>query len=418
MRIIKRMLMTGMLMAAVFFLAQIPVRASSSLPNVKAKSALAMDAKTGQVLYKKNIDKPMAIASISKLMTIYIVHQQIADHKLSWDSKVKISQNISDLSTAAELTNVPLTAGRSYSVRSLVKASLIESANAAVIALGNKVAGSQARFAKQMNQTAKKMGIKHAQFYNAAGLTNKLTGKLELKSASPNAENKLSARGIGILAKQLLKKYPRITEVTSKQQFQFDGKTYDGHNQLLGNNQWLPKSIKVDGLKTGTSDQAGSCFVGTATTRGRKLVTVVLGTRNNGATDPARYIQTAKLLKWVRKNHQPVVIDKGVSLTGAKHIKVDNAKDQTVKLVTASRTWVWLPISKSFKVTGKFLKKEKHLKAPIKTSKELATANLMLNGKKFSSITPQMAKVDLVASKKVEKANPFVLAWRAVTSWF
>ncbi|GAF37447.1 D-alanyl-D-alanine carboxypeptidase family protein [Lentilactobacillus farraginis] len=157
----------------------------TSQPAIYAKSAIAVDADTGQILYEKNAHQPLAIASISKLMTVYIVHQQIQKGQLAWNDRVKISPAVAKLSTESGLTNVPLKAGHAYKVRDLVKAALVVSANAAAIALGQKVSGSSQRFAKKMAQTAKQLGIKDAEFYNAAGLTNKLTGTLMLKKQLP-----------------------------------------------------------------------------------------------------------------------------------------------------------------------------------------------------------------------------------------
>lgn len=134
-------------------------------------------------------------------MTVYIVHHEIKQHRLAWGDKVKITSALARLSTASGLTNVPLKAGRSYTVRELVNATLVASANAAALALGQKVAGSSTKFAELMNQTAHKMGIKDGKFYNASGLTNKLTGKLALQHVSANAENMLSASDVALVAK-------------------------------------------------------------------------------------------------------------------------------------------------------------------------------------------------------------------------
>lgn len=107
----------------------VPASASSNTsPDIYAKAAIAVDAQTGQILYQKNAHQPRAIASISKLMTVYIVHHEIKQHRLAWGDKVKITSALASLSTASGLTNVPLKAGRSYTVRELVNATLVASA--------------------------------------------------------------------------------------------------------------------------------------------------------------------------------------------------------------------------------------------------------------------------------------------------
>ena len=123
-----------------------PVAGQNQL-KIQANGVIAADAKTGQILYQKNIDQPMAIASVSKLMTIYITHQEINQGKLKWSSKVKITKDIAALSRESGVTNVNLVAGKSYSVQELTKAALVGSANAAAMALGIKIAQTPAKFA-------------------------------------------------------------------------------------------------------------------------------------------------------------------------------------------------------------------------------------------------------------------------------
>lgn len=390
----------------------------TSQPAIYAKSAIAVDADTGQILYEKNAHQPLAIASISKLMTVYIVHQQIQKGQLAWNDRVKISPAVAKLSTESGLTNVPLKAGHAYKVRDLVKAALIVSANAAAIALGQKVSGSSQRFAKKMAQTAKQLGIKDAEFYNAAGLTNKLTGTLMLKKAAANAENLMSASDIAILASRLEKAFPGVTRITKQSQMTFAGQSYAGHNQLLGNHQ-IAKSAVVNGLKTGTSDEAGACFTGSATYKGRRIVTVILGARNDSATDPARFIQTAKLMRLVFHNQHPVKLAKHAKIGGLDKIKVPDGKQTKTKLVTKKPTWVWVPKSvTSSQVQGKYVKKPKQLGVPLKKNKPVASANLVYDHRFLKYLDTFPSKVELVSNKSIEKANPFVLFWRTLTRLF
>ena len=408
--------------ATIFFIGLIPgmVQANGQAIDqkspIQAKAALAVDADTGQILYAKNDKQPLAIASISKLMTVYIVHQRIAEHKLSWNTRVKINSKLAKLSTGAELTNVPLVAGKSYTVKELVKAALISSANAAAITLGNAVAGSPEQFNQVMQDTARSMGINDAKFYNAAGLPNKLMGDLELKNVSPNAENMMSAQSVGKIAAKLLKKFPSVTKITSQTSYTFAGAQYEGHNELLGNDKVSP-SIKVTGLKTGTSDKAGASFVSSATNRHRRIVTVILHARNTSPTDPARFIQTAKLLREVVANNRPMKLSSKATIANVKTVFVKNAKDQTVKVGTLHSRWIWVP-KQSVKVTGQFVKKDKQLSAPITVNSAVAKANLLINGRKITYLSPKTATIALAPTKKVDKANVFVQMFRAVANLF
>lgn len=384
-------------------------------PTIAAKSAIAVDADSGQILYQKNANKPRAIASISKLMTVYIVHQQIKANKLAWNDKVKISAELAKLSTASGLTNVPLTAGKAYSVRQLVNATLVESANAAALALGQKVAGTATRFAALMNKTAHQIGIHDGHFYNASGLTNKLTGKLALKHVNASAENLLSASDIALLAQKLLQTFPRVIDITKKTSSTFYGTTMTGHNQLLGNHN-LGQGVRVDGLKTGTSDKAGASFVGSATANGHhRIITVVLGARNKSASDPARFIQTAKLMKWVYAAHQPIKLSAKTGITGIGKAQIPDGKQTTVLPVVKTTHWVWASNGTSAKqIRGQYVKKPAKLTSPTKKGTYVGYAQLSINGKRLQYIGHSAGKLMMVTNQSVKKANFFVRLWRAI----
>ena len=140
--------------------------------HLDVKSAIAIDEKTGQILYQQNADQSVPVASLSKLLTLYIVIQAIQDGKLSWNQVVKPSNNVCAVSQDTSLSNVPLEQGKQYSVKALYQATLIYSANGAAMALAQAVTGSQKKFVNMMRQEAKKLGINDAQIYTCNGLTN------------------------------------------------------------------------------------------------------------------------------------------------------------------------------------------------------------------------------------------------------
>ncbi|MGF2385657.1 D-alanyl-D-alanine carboxypeptidase family protein [Lentilactobacillus otakiensis] len=392
---------------------------AAETPNIYAKSAIAVDAQTGQILYQKNANEPRAIASISKLMTVYIVHQRIKQNKLAWGDKVKISAELAKLSTASGLTNVPLTAGRSYSVRQLVNATLVESANAAALALGQKIAGTPAKFAALMNKTARSIGIHDGKFYNASGLTNKLTGKLALKNVSGNAENLLSASDVALLAKNILKKFPRITNITRQTTANFYGTRMTGHNQLIDDHS-IANGVRVDGLKTGTSDKAGASFVGSATENGKhRIITVVLGARNKSASDPARFIQTAKLMRWVYTTQRPIKLAAGSTISGVGKAQIPDGKQTTTLPVTKSNQWVWASKgTRASQISGKYVNKPAKLASPTKKGTLVGNAHLSIGGKRLQYIGHSAGKFVMVTDKSVKKANLFVRLWRAILRLF
>ncbi|MEE8824484.1 D-alanyl-D-alanine carboxypeptidase DacA precursor [Lentilactobacillus sunkii] len=388
-------------------------------PNIYAKAAIAVDAKTGQILYQKNAKQPRAIASISKLMTVYIVHQQIQKHHLSWGSKVKISSELASLSTASGLTNVTLKTGRSYTVRQLVNATLVASANAAALALGQKVSGTSEKFADLMNKTARKMGIHDGKFYNASGLTNKLTGKLALQKVSANAENLLSASDVALLAKNLLKEFPKVINLTRQTSSTFYGMAMSGHNQLI-DDKTIAKGVRVDGLKTGTSDKAGACFVGSATENGgHRIITVVLGARNQSASDPARFIQTAKLMRSVYTTLTPVKLAAKSKVAGVGKAQIPDGKTETVIPVTKTANWVWAANgTHTSQISGQYVAKPVKLASPTKKNTYVGKARLKIGDKRLQYIGKSAGEIFMVTKNSVKKANPFVRLWRAILRLF
>ncbi|USS90224.1 serine hydrolase [Fructilactobacillus carniphilus] len=309
---------------------------SSNLPltnqqvQSQAKGAIAIDANSGQILYGENQDQRLPIASVSKLVTIGVVLQKIKQHQLNWDTKVPISQAIATLSQNPLYTNVPLVAGQTYTVRQLYNASLVTSANAAAIALGQSIAGPHGDFGQIMRQTVSKWGIKNAQLYNACGLTNQELGSLGSSQLSGATENKLSAKETALIAQKVYQLNPQIVQTTALQQINWNGIPEATTNHLLGNHA----GFQVDGLKTGTSDTAGENLVATATKGNHRVITVVIG-----AATGQRNLQTAKILNGL--NQLQVVNLQRKNLPYQK-LQVINGKQSSVPLGFQRPPYYWL----------------------------------------------------------------------------
>ncbi|MGX6443816.1 D-alanyl-D-alanine carboxypeptidase family protein [Neobacillus sp. K501] len=251
-------------------------------PDVKAKSYILIDAESEESLIGKNEDVPYAAASMTKLMTEYLVLERINNGNLDWDDEVEVSAHA--YSVEGVRINVPI--GARLTVRDLFNAMVVASANNAAVSLAEAVAGSEEAFTNQMNQKAKELGLSDlTHFVNATGLSN-----------SKNEESQMTARDVSKLAVKLLERYPEILEITklTSYQLQYDGIVVQSTNQMLDENNpalWLEG---VDGLKTGFTDQAGYCFTGTVEQDGERFISVVMGTDE---TD-ARFIETKKLFSY------------------------------------------------------------------------------------------------------------------------
>ena len=361
-------------LAILFFISIPNTKASSTkLPinsneiNISAKSALAVDTSSRQILYDKNGNESLPIASVSKLITASIVLDKIQQHELSWDTKVKIGPAIAKLSENSEYTNVPLKSGSSYTVKQLFDASLICSANAAAMALGNHIAGSSNQFGIMMQNYAKKLDINDAQLYNACGLTNKLLGDgLTNKSIAPDAENKMSAVGIAKIAQKLVHDNPIILQTTKEKNLNWENKPYHNTNELLGKSE----PFFVDGLKSGTSDSAGENFVGTATKNGHRIITVIMG-----AEKGQRFPQTELMLKAINNKLQPNSI-----ANQTKKIRVYNGQQKTSEVKPMADQTFWLPKQEKIKTMITANKKQSWIMAPIKANQSYGKLTVSSNG--------------------------------------
>ncbi|WP_105956446.1 D-alanyl-D-alanine carboxypeptidase family protein [Apilactobacillus quenuiae] len=262
----------------------------------KPEAMVAIDAKTGQIVYAHNENKPEKIASLSKLMTLYLVIQK-AQKINGWSQVVNTSNpNLIRMGQSYDLGGFDFHKHHKYTVRELYKAALIRSSNNAAIALGEWVAGSNKKFIHMMNQQAKIWQLK-AHFVSSSGLENN-----DLKHYSYNQlgdindGNEVSAKAIGEIAVYILKEYPAIVNDSKKTA------TYDGDQDIYNENNLLPgkefydPSLNIDGLKTGYTDNAGLCFVGTGKIKNKdRLVTVTLN-------DSDEFSNTIRLMKFVYKN--------------------------------------------------------------------------------------------------------------------
>lgn len=267
------------------------VRDSLSDLQVEAKAAILMDADTGYILYESNIEQSFPVASMSKIMTELLVMEEIQQGKLDWGQSVPLSAYARVISTTPGLASVYLDENQTYTVKDLFDAMAIHSANDAAIALAELVAGSEKDFVIMMNEKAKQWNLANSHFVNSSGLNNQDLGDY-FSSGSKDESNQMSAKDVAMLARGLIAQYPEILPITSRASFTL------GQNQYANTNQMLPEMDHphvmfegVDGLKTGFTDEAGYCFVGTVKRKDTRLISVVMGTDSI----EARFSETKRL---------------------------------------------------------------------------------------------------------------------------
>ncbi|UOQ46363.1 D-alanyl-D-alanine carboxypeptidase [Halobacillus salinarum] len=396
--------------------------------DLGAKSAILVDANTGKVLFSKEPDLTLPPASMTKMMTEYLVLEAIEKGTISWDTTTQISDYPYSISANPSFSGVGLKQNHDYTVRELYEAMAINSDNATTIALAELVAGSEKDFVDMMNKKAKEMGLPDYQFVNSTGLSNKDLGENRPKGTEADATNLLSARSTAMLAYHLINDYPESLEVTSVTTTKFDGQTIQNWNWMLPN---MPGYLKqfgydgVDGLKTGFTDLAGYCFTGTAERDGQRLISVVMKTDSK----EARFQETAKLFNYgFQQFSTKELYPAGYQVKDQSELKVTKGKEDQVEVETKSalKTMVKNGEEKQYSVKYHFdkdkLTKDGKITAPVKKGDKVGTAELVYKGdEKYTNLLsgkPQKTTVDLVTTSSVEKANWFMLALGGIGDFF
>ncbi|EAE4578677.1 D-alanyl-D-alanine carboxypeptidase [Listeria monocytogenes] len=399
---------------------------AAEAPNVNANAAIAIEESTGKILYSKDADKLMGIASMTKMMDEYLLLEAIDKGQIKWDDKVTISEYAYKVSQDTSLSNVPLRLGEEYTVQELYEAMAIYSANGAAIAISEKIAGSEKEFVDVMNKKADELNLGEHQFVNATGLNNEdLKGGQQV--GGPKDENKMTARGMAKLAKHLINDYPDVLKTASTTKKEFRKGTSDQIDMTNWN--WLLPGLiygrkGVDGLKTGTTDYAGMCLTATAVQDGMRVITVVLHANGGapGEHTSARFDETNKMLDYAFNNFKVKEVQKaGSKVKNPSTIAVDKGKEDTVGLVTKDAVKLVVPKNGNEpKLNTKVTMKEKTIEAPVKKGTEVGKMEVSLkDGDKLGYVDgKQTETIDVLTASDVEKANWFMLSAQAVGSFF
>ncbi len=247
---------------------------STSAFALTSSGACAIDVESGNILYEYNADTPLAPASMTKVMTAYIIYDKLKSGVFTKDTYIPCSENVAALSKDPDATNVPLIAGEMYSIDELLYAIMLPSACAACTLIGEYISGSEAEFAKLMNEYAKNLGL-DAYFEDASGLSD---------------NNRITPRSMAQLGALFIREYPDILHYTCAKSFSFRGKTYNNTNQLLSGKDFPYEG--ADGLKTGTTTLAGKCLTATAERDSVRIVGVTM----HSTSTSSRYTDMHEIL--------------------------------------------------------------------------------------------------------------------------
>ena len=256
------------------------VTAIPAPPGIKANAYLLQDFDSGKILASKNIDQKMSPASLTKMMTVHVVSNELGSGRITLDDEVLVSKKAWKMPGSRMFIEV----NKKVSVGDLLKGVIIQSGNDASVALAEHVSGSEEVFVELMNQYASKLGMSNSHFMNSTGL--------------PDEQHYTTAKDMAILADALIRDVPEIYALHSVKEFTFNKITQQNRNKLL----W--RDPDVDGIKTGHTEAAGFCLVASAKKENMRLISVVMGSESEGAREKAtqsllgygfRFYETYKL---------------------------------------------------------------------------------------------------------------------------
>lgn len=392
--------------------------------GLNVKAAILVDADSGKILYEKNAKQALGIASMTKMMTEYILLDAINDGKVKWNQKYKVSDYAYKISQDRALSNVPLRADGEYTIKELYEAMAIYSANAATIAIAETIAGSETEFLSLMKKKAKELGLKNYHFVNSTGLNNEQLQGMQPTGTSESDENKMPATSVARLAYHLLKDHPEVLETSSIPRKTFRAGTDDAI-KMDNWNFMLPGLVYhyegVDGLKTGTTDYAGQCFTGTAKRNGTRLIAVVMHAEgNNGDRHKARFDAAKTLFDYgFGQFTTEEVLPAGHVFKNQKSVAIKEGKEKSVKVATKDAISMMVKTSEADDYTAKLVVDKKSLNAPVK--KGTVVGHVKINkksGKDYGFIDGTSANAKVVTTETVEKAGFISLTFKKFGSFF
>lgn len=246
--------------------------------NIQSKSAILIETQTGKVIYEKNADEKLRPASVTKIMTLLLIFEEITAGNMTYDDVVTVTEHAASMGGSQCFFE----AGETQSVKDMIKCIVIASGNDAAVAMAEHIAGSEEAFVNMMNEKAKKLGMKNTNFENACGL---------------EADGHVTcARDIAIMSRELMKNHPDITEFSTIWMDHIIHKTAKGESRfdLANTNKFLNQYTGATGLKTGYTSQAKYCMSASASRNGIDLIAVIMG----ADTKEIRNSEACKLLDY------------------------------------------------------------------------------------------------------------------------
>jgi D-alanyl-D-alanine carboxypeptidase (penicillin-binding protein 5/6) len=372
-----------------FLLSLVTISAQAIIPqppSLAAKSYVLVDYHSGKVIAENKRDLAVAPASLTKMMTSYVVSSELASGNISTEDEVVISSNAYAQNPVFKGSSLMwLEVGKSVKVKELIKGLIVSSGNDAAVALAEHVAGSEEAFVELMNHHAQALGMLDTRFENSHGLSAK--------------QQKTTAYDMALLGIALIRDYPEEYKLYKQKKYTYNNiPTYNRHPLLTDT------SLTVDGIKTGHTKEAGYCLVSSATKDGMRLISVVMGTDSKNS----RKIESKKVLSYGFRFFETV---KPIQMGKLLHqSKIWMGEEDQVELGVNQTIYVTIPRGKSKDLKARFVV-EKDLNAPISQGQPAGKIYFSLAG-------DDIAEYPLVALKEVKEAGFFGRLFDSIIKWF
>lgn len=349
--------------------AESPEVSTPSAPTINAAAYILHDYHTGKVLAENNADAKLAPASLTKIMTVYVVFTELSNGHLHLEDMVTISEKAWKTSGSRMFVEL----GNQIKVEDLLKGVIIQSGNDASVALAEHVGGNEETFAEMMNQHAIRLGMANSHFKNSDGL--------------PVEDHYTTARDLAILTTALIKEFPDYYRWFSQKEFTFNKITQQNRNKLLSRDE------SVDGVKTGFTDDAGYCLVASALREDMRLISVVMGAKSANA----RANENQTLLNYGFRFYESHRLYQGKM--ALNEVRVWKGASKTISLGLAEDIYVTIP-RRQYKDLKAVINVDKKITAPVADGAKLGSVKVTLKDE-------VVFNKDLVALKAVDQGNIF-----------
>lgn len=349
-----------------------------------AKSAIMIEASSGKVIYEKNIDEQLPMASMTKMMTLLLIMENIENGNLKWDEMITTS----DYAASMGGSQIFLEPGEQMSVEDLVKGICIGSGNDAAVAMAERIGGTEGEFVKMMNQKAKDLGLVNTNFENSCGLDSN--------------NHYSSAKDMAVIASELVK-HEKILEYTGTYE-DYLRKNTDNSFWLVNTNKLVRYYQGVDGLKTGYTSDSGYCITTTAKRNNLRFITVVMGEPSS----TIRNSETTAMLDYGFNTYQIDTLLNKEQILGEKKVLLGD--EEKVKVVPVNDINI-LNSKIGTKRNVTYEVEIDDIKAPVKVGDVVGKINVLEDGK-------TIMEVNVTVMENINKANIFKVYMRNLIDIF